>query len=434
MRPQNENTKNILIVGAGQALAMAAYLIGYRLLTTLITPGVFGKVSLLLGVLGLVHCVLIVPIGQAFIALFPEASKNGFLNGLKEHTIRSIAAAQLPFVVFLGLFVVIMGPKWLFSMWVLLPLAIIFAADSARTYVATVLVSSEGFSRYSILTVVEGAVRPLLCVGLVTLSGLTEVSVLCGHALGAATVTAFSLALLRGRNVPTSRSMSLSSGQRREFYGLALPILVTGLAGWAQGMGDRYIIATFLTFENVGIYAAAYGLALRPVMLLAGVVETALQARIHRAVVNADLRAEKRLSTLYVSLVTVFGCAVSLGFHFGGAELTEKYLLGADFRGAAKLLPLLSIGATALSLANWYHRRLFAEKKVKSILAIRVASGAASVLIPAALVPTFGLMGAAAACPVYFGLDLALAFGAVRIGRSRVPAQVDRDDTSRAVG
>jgi O-antigen/teichoic acid export membrane protein len=194
----------------------------------------------------------------------------------------------------------------------------------------------------------------------------------------------------------------------RRMWQYALPLIPLGLLGWANGLSDRYIIGGLLSLQDTGIYAAAYGLASRPLLLVNATFEQFIRP-IYQNAVSAGHNERAALVLRYWLMALAAACAlvvliVSLWRH----ELAA-ILLGARFRSGANLMPWIAAGYGVLSLAYVFERVCLAHAQTRRVLAVELVSGTAMLLMTVTGVHFWGLIGAACAVPLYFGVQLCAA-------------------------
>ena len=184
------------------------------------------------------------------------------------------------------------------------------------------------------------------------------------------------------------------------------PLIPLGLIGWVSGLSDRYMIAGILTAEDVGTYAAVYGLASRPMLMLSSIAETAIRPAYYSALGRKDPVSKRYLGAWFV---IVFGGAVSvclflIYFH----QYVSSLLLGPNFRGGSHLMPWIAAGYGLSALSHITTRVCYAYDKTERVLITETIGACLAVGVSLPLIYSVGLVGAAMAVPIYFGIQLAL--------------------------
>jgi O-antigen/teichoic acid export membrane protein len=282
--------------------------------------------------------------------------------------------------------------------------AVLLLTDVWRSVNLCLLNAAADHKRYGMWMALEAWGRPLCAAVAIVLVSRSAVAVLGAYA---AVSFVLNLALSR-RPVKVATAAPAAADFDRRMWQYALPLVPLGLLGWANGLSDRYIIGGLLSLQDTGIYAAAYGLASRPLLLVNATFEQFMRPLYQNAVsAGQPERATLLLRYWLMSLALACGLVVvivSLWRH----ELAA-ILLGARFRSGADLMPYIAAGYGVLSLSYIFERVCLAHAHTRRVLAVELASGIASLLMTVTGVHYWGLMGAAAAVPFYFGVQLCAA-------------------------
>jgi len=92
---------------------------------------------------------------------------------------------------------------------------------------------------------------------------------------------------------PASASPAASDIPRR-LWTYALPLTAVPLIGWVSGQADRYLVGGLAGFAAAGVYAALYGLASKPFIMLAAGADSALRQPYYARASAGDHAAERR--------------------------------------------------------------------------------------------------------------------------------------------
>jgi O-antigen/teichoic acid export membrane protein len=268
----------------------------------------------------------------------------------------------------------------------------------------TVMNASSQHHRYGIWQVGEAWGRPLLAYVATIWWGVHAEVV-----LGAFIVTSLALYGFLGYS-PDSRSAVTHSRDfnegdlLRKFQTYGWPLIPLGLVGWISGMADRYMIGGMLSAENVGMYAAAYGLASRPLLMLSSIAETSIRPLYYSAIVRNDLPASRKYLVTWFAVVSVAGTAVCLLFALFHEEVAAL-LLGPRFREASYLMPWIAAGYGLLALYHISARVCLGNDAPQAVTVTETAGALLAVVIGFVFIQAYGLWGAAVAVPVYYGVQ-----------------------------
>ena len=397
---------DFLSLGLSQVIAALGQIIGIRLLTEALSPAVFGEITLVVGVSTLATSVLVNPTMQALLRYYPEHAQSGTGALIERTALRRIirnSVCALPLSVPLAIVGVIAG--WV-SAGVIVLLFILAAVDGMRLLRTTVMNASMQHHRYGAWQIGEAWGRPLLAYGVAIWWGVHAEIV-----LGAFIVT--SLALYGFMRHSTNPRSTMPAGDfneddlLRKFENYARPLIPLGLLGWISGMADRYMIGGMLSAENVGMYAAAYGLASRPLLMLSSIAETSIRPLYYSAMARNDLPASRKYLVAWFVFVFVVGTVACTLFALFHQEI-GRVLLGPSFREGSYLMPWIAGGYALLACSHVATRICYARDATRSVLITEAAGALLAMVIGFPLIYVLGLPGAAMAVPLFFGMQLLL--------------------------
>jgi O-antigen/teichoic acid export membrane protein len=184
--------------------------------------------------------------------------------------------------------------------------------------------------------------------------------------------------------------------------------------GWMNGVGDRYLIGAMLGLEQAGIYAAVYGLVSRPFLMASGIVELTLRPVYNHLVVEQSHREADRLLLRWLLTVT---CMVGAGFAGIAifSHLIVNLLLATKYRSGVNLMLWIAGGYALLAISDVFVKVCYAYGYTRAILMIQVVGAILSLVLAIIGIKMFGLVGAAMAVPVYFGIMLIITIMASRM-------------------
>lgn len=409
MKLERRHLREMAWVILGQAGTAIGALVGMRLLTGQVTPETFGMVSLLVGAAALLVNVSGGPVAQAVMFNHPRLAAAGQAAGLlpaADRTVLRVLWRAAPLWLLAGVLALWLTPLDVPMLALLLAL---FACDAWRTLRLAQLNAARAHARYAAWSSVEAVGRPLLAAAAAWWFGDSAVTVLLAYLL-VSTVLAVVIGM-RERSAPAAtqapQDAAGAAALRGELWRYALPLVPLGLVSWANGLADRYLIGAVLGVGAAGIYAAAYGLASRPLLMLSGTLELFMRPAYQAAVSRGDGVAARRLFRAWLGLLALAG-GLGVALIALWREPITRLLLGADFRAAADLLPWIAAGYALLTLAYVYERTLLARAQTRRVLAVNATTAAVAALATLAGVHFGGVMGAAMAVPAYFGFQLLL--------------------------
>jgi O-antigen/teichoic acid export membrane protein len=192
--------------------------------------------------------------------------------------------------------------------------------------------------------------------------------------------------------------------------------IISSLGLWMMNLGDRLIIGHFLDAHALGLYAASYNFAFL-LMAVNGPILMPAYPRIQVALTRGgpgDGSRECRFFHRYIS-VLIIPSALFLIF-MSAPVLT---FLGGDGLSVDPIMVAMVVLAVAMDQFNGIaHYVLYSKDQMKFSQNMWIISGIANLLLNVALVPKFGLRGAAFATLItFFALEWAIVAKATRYVR-----------------
>jgi O-antigen/teichoic acid export membrane protein len=389
-------------VAAGQALTAVGTVVGLRILTQNLEPAVFGQVTLLLAAAALALGVTCTPLTQAAMYFFPGLAPEGREALLTSAVWRGIRSSWI----WVGVAVLIAGGVYIVvgngTISIVLATVAVLLSDCWRSINTSLLNANAQHRRYGAWLALEAWARPLCATAAVLILGASATAVLWSYAAASLLIN---LALSpRGWKDESGETVELD----RRLWSYAWPLVPLGLLGWANGVSDRYIIGGLLSLQDTGVYAAAYGLASRPMLLLNQGFEQFMRPMYQHAVSTGQPQRAAMLLRRWMLSLAVSCAAVVILFYLMRDELGSLFL-GARFRGGAVLMPWIASGYSILALSYVFERINYAHGRTRRVLLTEATSGVAALVLTTVGVRAWGLMGAAVAVPCYFSVQLVFA-------------------------
>jgi O-antigen/teichoic acid export membrane protein len=387
----------------GQALTAIGTLVGVRLLTQILAPAQYGVLSLALGMSVLAGNLVTSPLTQAAIHFYPRYSAER-LSELRDSLFRGFRR----FIPWITLVALIGGAYYSHSgrgsYWLVLLVLLLFALECWRTSCLSLLNAARRQRRYGLWSACDAWLRPLAAVAAVLVAGHLATAALVGYVMTSAT-----LSLLWSRNlwparasqaVPPQTARALDSAM----WAYALPLIPLGLLAWVTTLGDRYLIGGALSVSDAGLYAAVYGLAYSPFMIVNSAAEQAIRPVYQTAVSHDDQERARRLLWLWLAGVSLV-CAAGVLLFVAAHGLIARVLISPAYRNASWLMPWVALGYGIRCVSYVFERVCYAHGRTWRVLLIQVCAAATTLIVMPMAVLNFGLRGAACAVPVCFGVQ-----------------------------
>jgi O-antigen/teichoic acid export membrane protein len=391
-------------VSIGQIGSVLGTLVGMRVLTEFVAPDIFGAITLILGAIALGLGTLVSPIMQAALKFYPEYSDSRV----------SVLRANILAILFkrfaICLFVVALLSPLIISvsdihLSVVFLCSLLLMLDGMRTMETTLLNAARKQTTFALIAIGEAWGRPFIAVFAIHILGVNVESMLAAYALTSASILllfycigkkSISLSISEARNMPELKDAILRYSN---------PLSPMSVLGWMNGVGDRYLIGAFLGLEQAGIYSAVYGLVSRPFLMVSGIVELTLRPLYNQLVVKHMHREADRLLVKWL-----FTVALLVGAGFAGIVIFDHFIidlfLAEKYRSGITLMLWIAGGYALLALTDVFVKVCYAYGYTVRILIVQVVGAVASLTLAVIGIKLFGLIGAAMAVPVYFGLML----------------------------
>lgn len=403
-------------------VAAAAALVGVRLTTELAPAPLYGGFVLLNGVLALLQGVLLQPVAQAALRYYPEYSSMGSPAVLRKYLAAvftrrccwSLGGAALCCAVDAVTFQFLSPVVWLLlagalglEAWKAIEVILRNAARRQAAYSA--LYAADGIGRATGVVVAAWTLGPSL------------ESLLLGQCVGVLIVLALFKALQRrgaevvGKGDPSNAETASMVGDISHF---AAPLLWGPIVGWVSGLADRYIVGGMLGLGQAGVYVAACGLVSRPMLMIGAVSDATLRQVLYSAAARQDRNTLRKTLAIWLAVNLIAGGLLTVLLMTFSSSIMN-FLLAPDYRAdAAILLPWLTVGYVLVLLDQAVARLLYARGRTDAVICIQGASATFAVILAGIAVWWNGLLGAAMAVPLYFGVQVTLTTAAaLRIAR-----------------
>jgi O-antigen/teichoic acid export membrane protein len=183
---------------------------------------------------------------------------------------------------------------------------------------------------------------------------------------------------------------------------LALPLLPGAFMQWALISVDSVLIFHYLGDGPTGAYSSAYSIA-SIAMLIPLALNSVWYATAQRLLARS-VAALARFATGVGALVVFGGALLTAIAAAAGPLVTAKWLVEPVFRAVPECLPWLVVGFTLLALAKVAEGIVYAFGHPRLILAASVAAGAVNFGLNLLWIPAHGIVGAAWATAVGYGV------------------------------
>lgn len=390
-----------LWVAVGQGSAALAGVVGIRLLAERMSPEDYGRLALAMTFASLAQHVAISPICGAVVRHYSaalEADRLGAFRGVTRKLIERSIAIQIVIGIIAGVLLYGCG----LGNWALL--AVAATAFSVTATLAEVLRAIPVAARLRPRAALHLAAghwgRVILAALLVTGSVVPAAAALGGYA-AASLLMALSLSWYwaRDRRSPLWQLGGTSKAQeelRSQLVLYLVPIATCGVFLWVQAAAPRWALKAFCGDAAVGQYAALFQLGWYPVMLFGMLcMELSSPWLFRMAGDGSDAQRLARSARWNTRLVAVvIACSlIGTGLAWLSYDWVFALIAQASYQVAAPLLPLMVLAAGLHTAAETQSLRLWTAMRTRSLLAPKIWTAAATVLLSSAGAMLAGMQG-----------------------------------------
>jgi O-antigen/teichoic acid export membrane protein len=405
----------------GQGVAAVCLFAGTRAITETIPPAIYGEANLCLGLQGLAIALFGRPLLLAIQRYFPEhaqqSSEESFRRAVSRLAFWWMSAAAI--ILFItGLAAVrFMGISWLTP----LLLIALLAADYAQQHETSFWLALRNQRYFSHWQAAASLAKPIGVVGCGILLGATLPAVLLGYLAASLAMVCYTK-IHRPPAAATPAGVQLQesvlSSQIKRF---ALPIIPIAALTWVSTLGDRYFIGALLDASKVGEYAAIYGFASIPLLILGGLLEQVFRPPYLMAIASRDSRQAADIHSTWMTTTILAGTLGVVALSLLRNPLSSL-CLAEPYRGGAALLPWIAAGHLLMILCYPFDAACYACDASERVTYSRGIGALAAVVCVPLLVMHHGLTGAAAAVPGYYGAQLAVVWALSKRASTRTAA------------
>lgn len=346
-------------VALGQIIAFLGGLAGIKLLTNMMPPESYGELALGLSLVGVVNLFLFGPLGQVALRFYSTCRERGNIDGYTQVLIRLHGQAILFLAVLSLPILLIVGTEFGLSWAWLFALALVFGIFSGVQGTLLSLLSALRDRKMGAFTQgLDTWLRLGFAAVLVVWVGSQGHWAILGYALGSLIIVAIQLWAVRHHGFLGERINNIDiqdRGLRAEFLAYGLPFLAfAGLASISQ-YADRWLLQSYWSAEEVGIYAAMFQIASAPIVFLMGIATQLIIPIVFSRSGNLDnhSRTQSSLSLLSRTVMVVGSLyiVVALVTYVWGGTLVA-WLTNADYSRYASSLWLIVLSQALFNLAQ----------------------------------------------------------------------------------
>jgi O-antigen/teichoic acid export membrane protein len=197
-----------------------------------------------------------------------------------------------------------------------------------------------------------------------------------------------------------------------EWIRYGYPASLAAIVAWGLAFADRYILAVMKNTGAVGVYTVGNTLGDRMVMVPMFAFAAAATPLLITAYEHKGRAEVERLLSWYTRIVLAVALPCIAFVAAVGSDLVTlitgfRYY---DYRQAATVAPIVAVGSLFFALAGLANTGLVVAKRTKFLIVGAGVGLVVNVVANIALIPVFGITGAAIATPIGYGVYLVAAY------------------------
>lgn len=221
------------------------------------------------------------------------------------------------------------------------------------------------------------------------------------------------------------RIKSFSLPLFREALVFGLPLLGMEFTNLMLSAGDRYVIATFMNGEALGLYTAAGNM----INSVSGCLVFPISFAIVPIFMNLWITKGKEVTQEFLSKVTSYFCLVALPIIFGiiavGKDIIVFFASG-KYIASQSVIPFLSAGTILFGMTNILNAGLLIRKKTLSLMFLTMVSGVANIIMNIIFIKLgMGIIGAALATFLSY---IFLIFATINVSFKYLSFRIDKKE------
>jgi O-antigen/teichoic acid export membrane protein len=220
----------------------------------------------------------------------------------------------------------------------------------------------------------------------------------------AQSIGAFAGILIAVANTKSDFGFYFSKEVLKKLLFFSMPLVPGALAIFVYMLTDRICIKEMLGMDELGVYSVGNKIA--SILSFAGIgISSALSPLIFKH--YKEVETPDKIALLYRIFATF--SFILLAFLSFFAEPIIRVMTNEQYLSAVPIIPFLLYAVFLNSLTLFFHGLLFANKTAK-ISVIAISAGVLNLVLNIIFIPEFGILAAAAATLVSYGLNFILLF------------------------
>ena len=297
----------------GQLLIALGGLAGIRMLTHVLTPEAYGKLGLGMAIAALVGQIFYWPVSNCATRLYSEAvNKNDVASFF--YVINKILVVSGVFVVavFLLCYEFFRGESEKYGFYFLIPLSVYAISTGCGSVYAGMLNASRRRAEIAISQSVEIWSRFILAYLLIKQFGDLSYLALIGFSIASLSVTIWQHKAICSSFPRNKQVNDTSKNWTFEISNYIRPFFLIGIFTGLSTASDRWILNSFTSSTEVGLYVVLYQLGFYPISMVIGILVQLMEPIIYQRIGAVNNSAATDDATRLVKITTATALAFSI--------------------------------------------------------------------------------------------------------------------------
>ncbi|GAB4001645.1 hypothetical protein GCM10028807_58310 [Spirosoma daeguense] len=392
---------------SGQAVAALANVGFGKLAALYISPTEWGNYSLLAAFMMLLHGLLVTPTIQSFKASLLAGKSVAIIN-FYSHLLGIVYSLLLP------VFIILTLKHGAHVVWLFVWLTVV--GQGIYTFSNDYLNLNAQHKTYSRLMVFY-ACGNLVFFGLIVLVGNEPTALGLWKMLALHNGLFALLSICKSKRFNPDFQFRIQSITNwfspkllRSYRHYVWPLMSLAGVNWLIQYADRYLIKLYLTDADVGQYAVGYSLGSKVLLMVAPLIAflspTVFQLKANgrpaQEAIDFLLIYLKRYALVGVGLCACFFCVY---------QWVGQLFLSATYESSFIVAPIVATGYLFLTCIQLLEIKWYAYGQTHFMLWHNVVGAISNILLNLILIPRMGILGAALASLLGFGLQFLVVFG-----------------------
>jgi O-antigen/teichoic acid export membrane protein len=187
------------------------------------------------------------------------------------------------------------------------------------------------------------------------------------------------------------------------------PLYLATLGTQITGYADRFLLSSFLSASDAGLYSLVYNLVATGIFFWGSLFSEVLMPYVteyHNREMLPQRDTMINLMLKYSYLATIPAAVLTFGLRSEILQIMAR----SDFASAEAIVPILLVVPMAMVMVIPANTILLLQERTGLSAAVRFGGAVLNILLNIALIPRYGMLGAAWASVVGFGVVLILGY------------------------